>query len=71
MRSALALSDGVSLAAAAHSLVGSAGLLGATALTSLARDVERLARRGDLGACEARLAGLERELQSVIRQLAE
>jgi len=71
MRSALALADGVSLAAAAHSLVGSAGLLGATALTSLAREVEKLARRGDLGACAARLAGLERELQSVIRQLAE
>ncbi len=70
IRNALAGSDGARAAAAAHSLVGSSGLLGATVLASLARDVEILAGQGDFDACAARLPGLEQEIQAVIRQLA-
>jgi signal transduction histidine kinase/CheY-like chemotaxis protein len=69
IRNALAISDRVRVAAAAHSLVGSSGLLGATGLAGLARDVEILAGQGSLDACAARLPALEQEMQAVILQL--
>ncbi|HEX3129619.1 MAG TPA: ATP-binding protein [Thermoanaerobaculia bacterium] len=69
IRSALASSDGARAAAAAHSLVGSSGLLGATGLARLARDVEILAGQESLDACAARLPELEQEIQTVVRQL--
>ncbi len=69
MRSSLADADGARLATAAHTLVGSAGLLGASGLATKAHDLEILAGEGRLNDCAERLNGLEQELQAVVRQL--
>jgi len=59
LREALARGDGAACAATAHSLAGSSGILGATGLAAGCAELEELARRGDLEACEARLEPLE------------
>jgi len=70
MRQALARGDGGALAAAAHSLAGSAGMLGATGLNMASAGLEELARQGDLAACEPRLAGVEQAYRSIAQRLA-
>jgi CheY-like chemotaxis protein len=59
MRQALACGDGKSLAAAAHSLAGSAGILGATRLATACAGLEEQARKGDLAACGLLLGSVE------------
>jgi CheY-like chemotaxis protein len=59
LREALARGDGAACAAAAHSLAGSSGILGAAGLSVGCAGLEALARQGDLAACEARLAAVE------------
>ncbi len=70
LRQALARGDGGALAAAAHSLAGSAGILGATGLAVAAAGLEELARQGDLAACEPRLESVEQAYRSIARRLA-
>jgi CheY-like chemotaxis protein len=70
LRQALARGDGGALAAAAHSLAGSAGILGATGLAVASAGLEELARQGDLAACEPRLEAVEQAFQSIARRLA-
>lgn len=70
MRQALARGDGGALAAAAHSLAGSAGILGATGLAVASSELEELARQGDLAACEPRLESVEQAYRSIARRLA-
>jgi CheY-like chemotaxis protein len=70
IRQALTQGDGDALAAAAHSLAGSAGILGATGLAVASAELEELARRGDLAACEPRLEAVEQAYRSIARRLA-
>jgi CheY-like chemotaxis protein len=70
LRQALARGDGGALAAAAHSLAGSAGILGATGLAVASAGLEELARQGDLAACEPRLEPVEQAYRSIARRLA-
>lgn len=51
--------DAAAVRAAAHSLKGSAGNLGAKALSHLASDMEKHALAGDLAACRALMPELE------------
>ena len=60
MRRSLARGDGAALAAAAHALAGSAGILGARELAAACAELEELARREDLAACGPRLEAVER-----------
>jgi HPt (histidine-containing phosphotransfer) domain-containing protein len=70
MRRALTGGDGGALAAAAHSLAGSAGILGATGLATGCAGLEELARRGDLETCESRLGAVEQAYRSTAQRLA-
>jgi CheY-like chemotaxis protein/HPt (histidine-containing phosphotransfer) domain-containing protein len=70
LRRTLALGDGGAFAAAAHSLAGSSGILGATGLAASCAQLEALARRADLAACEARLKSVEQAFQSIARRLS-
>jgi len=70
MEKALARGDGEALAAAAHSLAGSSGILGAGALAQRCAELDELARQGDLGACAARLPAVKREYREVAGKLA-
>ncbi len=69
MRRALAHGDGAALATAAHSLAGSAGILGAARLAAGCAELEELARRQDLAACAPRLEPVERAYQAIVRRL--
>jgi two-component system sensor histidine kinase/response regulator len=69
MRRALARGDGAALAAAAHSLAGSSGILGAAGLAAGCAELEELARRQDLAACGSRLEPVERAYQAIVRRL--
>ena len=66
---ALAREDGAAFAAAAHSLAGSSGILGATGLAVGCAELEKLARQEDLAACESRLPAVEQAWQAVARRL--
>lgn len=70
MEQALARGDGEAVAAAAHSLGGSSGILGAAALAARCAELEALARQGDLAACAPRLQAVEREYRAVEGRLA-
>jgi len=70
LREALAQGDGAAFAAAAHSLAGSSGILGATGLAVGCAEVEELARRGDLAACGPRLGAIEQAWRRVAGRLA-
>jgi CheY-like chemotaxis protein len=67
---ALAAADGGAVAAAAHSLRGSSGFLGAAALAACCAELEALARQGNLAACKPRLQAMEREYRAVEGRLA-
>lgn len=70
MRRALPRGDGAALAAGAHSLAGSSGILGAAGLAASCAELEELARRGDLAACASRLDAVEQAFHSIARQLS-
>jgi CheY-like chemotaxis protein len=65
LREALARGDGVAFAAAAHSLAGSSGVLGAAKLAVGCAELEELARRGDLTACAPRLTFVEQNFRQI------
>lgn len=70
LRSALPRGDAEACAAAAHTLAGISGALGAVALARRAQEIETLARRGDLDACAARLPALERAFREIEAELS-
>ncbi len=69
LRESLARGDGAAFAAAAHSLAGSSGILGATGLSVSCAGLEELARRGDLAACGPRLDPVEQAWRGVAERL--
>lgn len=69
MRRALREGDRAAFAEAAHALAGSAGLLGATRLAENAGELATLARQGDLGACAARLPGIESDYRDAAARM--
>ncbi len=71
IRQSLSRGDGAALAAAAHSLAGSAGILGAAGLATGCAELEELARREDLLSCEPRLAVLDQAYQEIARRLSQ
>jgi two-component system, sensor histidine kinase len=70
MAQALGEADGEAIAAAAHFLGGSSGILGAAELAACCAELETLARQGDLAACGPRLQAVEREYQAFAGRLA-
>lgn len=71
LREALTRGDGAAFAAAAHSLTGSAGILGATRLAVGCAELEQLARQEDLAACDSRLPAVEQAWQAVAQKLGQ
>jgi two-component system sensor histidine kinase EvgS len=71
MRRALAHGDGAALAAAAHSLAGSSGILRATQLAGLCAELEAGARRQDLAACELLLGAVEQAYPPIATRLSK
>lgn len=69
LRWALARGDGAAFAAAAHSLAGSSGILGASGLAVSCAELEKLARQEDLAACGSRLAAVEQSYEAIARRL--
>jgi len=65
MRAALAQGDRAALASAAHNLTGSSGSYGASRLSTLARQLETMARRANPEAAGEQLAQLEAEFERV------
>jgi len=70
IRGALTRGDRAAVAAAAHSLAGSSGILGAAGLATGCAELEELARREDLLSCEPRLASVEQAYQEIARRLS-
>ena len=64
LRDGLVRGDAEAVAAAGHSLAGSAGILGGATLAACCAEIESLARQGDLAACAPRLPALEREYRA-------
>ena len=69
LRASLAAGDAEVLAATAHGLIGNAGFIGASRLSSLFRSLEGAALDGDLAACGERLSEVEHEYQRVAGEL--
>ena len=63
--------DGAALRGAAHSLKGSAGIVGAQGMADLCQRLERLASDGETAAAEPLIAGLAHEHQAVMSVLRE
>lgn len=70
MRRALAQGDAAALAAAAHSLAGSSGILGAAGLAGICAELEELARREDLAACEFRVTSVEQAYPPIAKRIS-
>jgi signal transduction histidine kinase/DNA-binding response OmpR family regulator len=70
LRQALAREDGAALAAAAHSLSGSSGILGAGELAAACAGLVRLAGQGDRVACTAQLDRVQRLYRGVAARLS-
>jgi len=69
LRLAVEAGDAHAVVRDAHSLKGSCGALGATALLNLASDLEHRAKEGDLSGAGAQLDQMEREFRSALREL--
>lgn len=69
LREALAHADAHALRHTAHSFKGSCGNMGALRLTALCKQLEDLARHGNLGAATPLVAEVESEFASVRRLL--
>jgi HPt (histidine-containing phosphotransfer) domain-containing protein len=67
--SACTNADANGVYAAAHSLKGAAGNIGANRLQGVCRDIETAARDGDLGAVGALLGALQREATLVATEI--
>ncbi len=70
IRSALRTGDSKAIIEVSHSLIGSAGALGATALESLSRRICTGARQGELAIAAALLETLQRELDRALLELS-
>ena len=70
MEKALAGGDGEALAAAAHALGGSSGVLGAVVLARRCAELNALARQGNLEACAFPLQAVQLEFREVARKLS-
>jgi CheY-like chemotaxis protein len=70
LRRALAHGDAAAFAAAAHSLAGSAGILGAARLAAGCAELETLARQEDLAACEPRIESVEQAYRGIAQRLS-
>ncbi len=71
IETSLANGDGPTLQRAAHSIKGSSGNFGATALAESAHKIELLSKAGQLDAARAEFALLAAEFAKVISALAE
>ncbi len=71
MRASLDDGDAEALASTAHGMIGNAGFMGASRLSTLCRGLEKAARRGGLAECEERLPEVEREYHRVVVVLEE
>jgi CheY-like chemotaxis protein/HPt (histidine-containing phosphotransfer) domain-containing protein len=71
MQTAVRGSDGAALRSAAHSLKGSAGIVGAVAMADLCRHLEALAEEGTLEGAGDALGRLEREHEALMPALRE
>ena len=63
--------DGAALSGAAHSVKGSAGIVGAEGMASLCRRLEQLADEGQTAAAETLIASLTHEHEAVMSVLRE
>ena len=70
MRRALTQGDAPALAAAAHSLAGSSGILGAAGLAGICAELEKLARREDLAACELHIESVEQAYPPIAKRIS-
>jgi len=70
LRQALAREDGAALAAAAHALRGSSGILGATELAAACAQLEDLAEQGDLAACASLVDAVAGIFRAMARRLS-
>ncbi len=71
MRQALDRADAGALAAAAHALAGSSGVLRAFSVTERCRQLEELVKLGDFKHCAAHLPKVEDAVQGVVGCLQE
>lgn len=71
IRGALAIGDGASAADCAHAFGGCCAVLGASVLTQLCRELESLARLGDLSACNACLPALSSQFEELAGELEQ
>ena len=69
LRTSLAAGDAEILAATVHGLIGNAGFIGASRLSSLFRSLEKAALDSDLATCDERLSEVESEYQRVAGEL--
>ena len=69
IRDAIAHSDGAELQHAAHTLKGSAGVVGAQSTVDAAWTLERMGEGGDLGGVDQAWALLERQLEQLVPAL--
>jgi CheY-like chemotaxis protein len=69
LRESLARDDGAAFAAAAHSLAGSSGVLGAVELSVGCAELEELSRRGDLASCGPRLPSIEKYFRQIVSNI--
>jgi CheY-like chemotaxis protein len=71
LRESLARGDGAAFAAAAHSLAGSSGILGAAELSVSCAQLEELARQEDLASCGPRLGSVEQSFRQIASKLRQ
>ena len=71
MRNAILTSDAAALRFAAHRLVGSSGVVGATQLAHLCTEMEMLGQVGALAFASVHLTSVEQELSRVVRALEQ
>jgi len=71
LRAAIAAANGDASRRAAHTLKGSVSVLGANALAAAAKDVEHLARAGDMAGAAAAVARVEEEVNRLLPVLEE
>jgi CheY-like chemotaxis protein len=69
LRESLAGGDVAAFTAAAHSLAGSSGILGAARLAVSCAELEELARREDLAACGSRLPSIEQSFRQTANEI--
>jgi two-component system, sensor histidine kinase and response regulator len=71
LQTAVANTDAAAMQRTAHTLKGSAGLIGAQAATAAARELEMMAKSGKLDGAGLALDRLDRELKRLTPAVAE